>query len=138
MRDVIAWAEFCVTATVSGALSPWEAYAHGAFLTLLDGLGLGLGMADTEAAELRRACTNFVRTQLPAAARGALDAAAFVELPPGLGLIADTTSLDGTLFGVAPFFISKVRPPTRSHSLSARQRRGVSSAMTTHLKTSSF
>ena len=111
VRDIIAWAEFCVTAVASGAcqLLPWEAYAHGAYLTLLDGLGLGLGMTETEALELRQACTDFVRAQLPVEARHALDAAAFIELPKGLGLIENTSTMDDALFGVTPFFISKVR-----------------------------
>lgn len=93
----------------SGTLLPWEAYAHGAFLTLLDGLGLGLGLADTEAADLRRACIDFLRAQLQPDSRYAIDAAAFLELPPGLGLIEDTSSMDDAVFGVAPFFIAKVR-----------------------------
>jgi hypothetical protein len=114
VRDVIAWAEFCVKACASGALRPWHAYAHGAFLTLLDGLGLGLGISDAEATGMRRSCLEFIRSQLPAEAQHVLDEATFVELPPGLGLISDASRSRGTKFGVAPFFIAKVRsPPAR-------------------------
>lgn len=42
VRDLLAWATFIDVATpVMGALA---AYAHGAYLVLLDGIGLGLGV----------------------------------------------------------------------------------------------
>ena len=42
MRDLLAWAGFInATAPMLGALA---AYAHGAYLVLLDGIGLGIGM----------------------------------------------------------------------------------------------
>lgn len=42
VRDLLAWATFIDVATpVMGALA---AYAHGAYLVLLDGIGLGLGI----------------------------------------------------------------------------------------------
>jgi midasin len=55
-RDLVAWAQFMRAANdpsgegsaasgCSRRLSPEEAYAHGAYLTLLDGLGLGAGSA---------------------------------------------------------------------------------------------
>lgn len=42
IRDLLAWARFVNTTAPSiGALA---AYAHGAYLVLLDGIGLGIGM----------------------------------------------------------------------------------------------
>ena len=57
-RDLVAWAQFMRAAAegegsaasgCSRRLSPEEAYAHGAYLTLLDGLGLGLGLPEETA-----------------------------------------------------------------------------------------
>ena len=42
IRDLLAWARFVNLATKSMGALP--AYAHGAYLVLLDGIGLGLGM----------------------------------------------------------------------------------------------
>lgn len=42
IRDLLAWAHFVTTAAPAVGLLP--AYAHGAHLVLLDGIGLGLGM----------------------------------------------------------------------------------------------
>ena len=42
VRDLLAWARFVAAAAPAVGLLP--AYAHGAHLVLLDGVGLGLGM----------------------------------------------------------------------------------------------
>ncbi len=42
VRDLLAWARFVAAAAPDVGLLP--AYAHGAYLVLLDGIGLGLGM----------------------------------------------------------------------------------------------
>lgn len=42
IRDLLAWAKF-VSATAP-SIGPLAAYAHGAYLVLLDGIGLGIGM----------------------------------------------------------------------------------------------
>lgn len=77
-RDLVAWAQF-VRAAAAGAgsatsgcarrLTPAEAFAHGAYLTLLDGLGLGLGLPEETARGLARACKEFLKEQLPAEVR---------------------------------------------------------------------
>jgi midasin len=46
----------------SGALG---AYVHGAHLTLLDGLGAGVGLTPAAASALRAQCAAFLRAQLP-------------------------------------------------------------------------
>ena len=78
VRDLVAWAQF-VRAAAAGAgsassgcvkrLDPNEAYAHGAYLTLLDGLGLGLGLPEETAKGLAAACKKFLRSQLPSTVR---------------------------------------------------------------------
>ena len=73
-RDLVAWAQFMRAAAegegsaasgCSRRLSPEEAYAHGAYLTLLDGLGLGLGLPEETAKRLGDECREFLRRQLP-------------------------------------------------------------------------
>ncbi len=73
VRDLVAWASF-IRAAATGAstarrLTPSEAFAHGAYLTLLDGLGLGLGLPEETARGLARACRDFLRETLPAEVR---------------------------------------------------------------------
>ena len=89
-RDLVAWAQF-VRAAAAGAgsatsgcarrLTPAEAFAHGAYLTLLDGLGLGLGLPEETARGLARACKEFLKEQLPAEvrARVTLESLGFVS-----------------------------------------------------------
>eukprot|EP00967_Tisochrysis_lutea_P030880 scaffold36289_cov16-Tisochrysis_lutea.AAC.2 len=56
------WACYLLS-SLAGALA---AYVHGAHLTLLDGLGAGVGLAPATAASLRAQCASFLRAQLPA------------------------------------------------------------------------
>lgn len=42
IRDLLAWARFINS--VAASFDPLAAYAHGAYLVLLDGIGLGTGM----------------------------------------------------------------------------------------------
>ena len=46
-------------------MAPAEAFAHGAYLTLLDGLGLGLGLPEEMAKGLAEQCKQFLRDELP-------------------------------------------------------------------------
>jgi midasin len=68
VRDIIGWANFIREMTdVSrrAPLAPADAYAHGAYLTLLDGLGLGLGMPEEAARQVKAKCLSFLHKQLP-------------------------------------------------------------------------
>jgi midasin len=60
VRDVLAWARF-IADTARGAgeeeggrgrLEVHSAYVHGAYLTLLDGIGLGLGLNEMATQEV--------------------------------------------------------------------------------------
>ena len=135
VRDAIAWASFCITAVASGQLSMWDAYAHGAYLTLLDGLGLGLGIPEATAQQLRASCEAVLRTQLPPASLGALSAAAFHVTPPELGGADGADDAAATTFGAGPFRILKVRASAANrHPRSVRRtRRALPCAMTTHM-----
>lgn len=109
MRDAIAWATFCHGATSSGNMSPWEAYAHGAYLTLLDGLGLGLGIPEATATQLRASCEAFIGAQLPPWCLPVLLSAKFAELPSELGLHDGADDVSSAEFGAGSFRITKVR-----------------------------
>lgn len=49
----------------SSSLGILEAYAHGAYLTLIDGIGLGTGLSPKEAQNIKIACHNALLAQLP-------------------------------------------------------------------------
>ena len=77
VRDVISWAGF-VTASVAQdtrtpcrvhkgeptTLRPWEAFAHGAALVLLDGLGLGSGLSAESVSRLKEECVRKLSDQV--------------------------------------------------------------------------
>lgn len=62
VRDLLSWVAF-INATAP-ALGDLAAYAHGAHLTLLDGIGLGVGVPPATAAFLRARCHARLMTQL--------------------------------------------------------------------------
>ena len=93
-RDLVAWAQFMRAANdpsgegsaasgCSRRLSPEEAYAHGAYLTLLDGLGLGLGLPEETARRLADECREFLRRQLPKKVRFVWKLVFFLFSKPG-------------------------------------------------------
>jgi len=90
-------------------MSPWEAYAHGAYLTLLDGLGLGLGIPEATATQLRASCEAFIGTQLPPWYLTALGSAKFAKLPSELGLHDGADDTSSAEFGAGFFRIKKAR-----------------------------
>ena len=96
------------------ALPLWEAYVHGAHLTLLDGLGLGLGMSNAAAQQLRIACEGHLMRQVPGGA-AAMAAASFTAVPLAL---SDRAAMPAGLFGAAPFFVPQARdcPSPHQHS----------------------
>jgi midasin len=125
LRDMLAWANFIVdtvsstNTTTATALSPWLAYAHGAALVVLDGLGLGTGLSYTEVTRLRVTATAFLTAYIPQAQRDEATAQ-LQEVDVTAGLTAattlvqqcDTAATDSTaapavrsMFGAAPFYI---------------------------------
>ena len=109
VRDAIAWASFCCTVVQAGQLTAWAAYAHGAYLTLLDGLGLGLGLPEVTARRLRVACEQFLRSQLPPSEHEAMLSASFKHLPSELGRSDGADDPAALSFGAGAFRIPKVR-----------------------------
>ena len=67
-RDILAWAQFInevESREKANAMLGFAAFAHGAYLTLLDGLGLGLGMPEETARALNRKCVDYLRARIP-------------------------------------------------------------------------
>lgn len=62
VRDLLAWVGFINT--TEPHLGPLQAYAHGAYLTLLDGLGLGLGIPAVLLEPLKAQCRELLLLQL--------------------------------------------------------------------------
>jgi len=121
-------------------LPPFAAYVHGAYLILLDGLSLGLGLNEATAAEARGACQRFLTVQLTpllgdAAAAAALVASAALQDTNEAVVAEAETELaasaaprstpqhaahggaaagEGDVFGMAPFFVRRGdAPPPR-------------------------
>jgi midasin len=134
VRDLLAWVGFINAACEQ--LGPLQAYAHGAYLTLLDGLGLGLGIPQALLEPLRHACRQLLVQQLssssadeqqqqqqlclaPAKAAAVVaEAAGELLLGPdssstnssssssSLAARADVTTDDGR-WGIPPFFVAR-------------------------------
>ena len=112
LRDMLAWCEFARLAETR--LGADAAYAHGAYLVMIDGQGLGSGAGAATAAALRAECTAFLAQQVPPEAVRA--AAAEAELP----LCGESAC--GHLWGIAPFLIATgatQRPAASSYHLGA-------------------
>lgn len=61
VRDLLAWASFIAAA--APGLGALPAYVHGAYLVVLDGLGLGLGLApQVRTPGLQPVCNDAART----------------------------------------------------------------------------
>jgi midasin len=105
---------------------------HGAYLILLDGISLGLGLNEVTAVEVRCACQRFLTVQLTpllgdAAAAAALvasaalqnsnEAVAEAEADPAASATPRYTPQVGgeeNVFGMAPFFVRRGdAPPPR-------------------------
>lgn len=113
----------------AGRLGALAAYAHGAHLVFLDGIGLGVGMPLEEAAALRGACHKFLLSQLPpeeqahaSEAAGAAEAAsvasteaaeeasesgADVEMSAAEEAAEEGSEEKPSMWGIAPFFVER-------------------------------
>jgi midasin (ATPase involved in ribosome maturation) len=102
LRDVLSWARFVVETIYNDQkFNIWSAYAHGASLMHLDGLGLGTGLSQSDAHNTRDECKAFLSEQIPSTEsciKGFHDEFDFL----------DENSLYGDdHFGIEPFVIPK-------------------------------
>jgi midasin len=102
VRDLLAWVTF-INTTV-GTLGPVAAYVHGAYLTLLDGLGLGSGLAAAAVAPLNASCQQLLVQQVPADMHEVVAQAAGGAVSPHVTRPGDAAAPGGT-WGLPPFFI---------------------------------
>lgn len=110
VRDLLAWVGFINT--TAGSVGDFAAYAHGAHLTLLDGIGLGVGVPPAAAAALRRSCEDFLLSQLPQDQQHhSASAAGRIAIPTSTSDL-DRSSPEG-FWGIPPFFA-----PQGCHQLS--------------------
>ena len=100
LRDVLAWARFIVeTACHNEDFGIWSAYAHGASLMHLDGLGLGTGLSHEEAAGTKIMAKKYLSNQIPL---GEGNVAGFEDEYES---IDDNALYSDNNFGVHPFVI---------------------------------
>eukprot|EP01043_Picozoa_sp_COSAG02_P021158 COSAG02_NODE_1067_length_14816_cov_16.863219_1_plen_4938_part_11 len=107
LRDIMTWITFMNTVNasvktdrVTAKLSESDAYLHGAFLVLLDGLGLGRGMSG--ASEARIACLSMLEYQGCQIDEFRRDTGRGTESVEALPMINDEAS-----FGAHPFVIAR-------------------------------
>jgi len=138
LRDLHAWLGFmgCVLGK-SGQIhnqkgyanmTPWEVYAHGACIVLLDGLGLGTGMTQASSASLRASAGEFIIGQAPEGEERRKVKAILGEVggtgddrENGEGVEVHFNTKLG-FFGVSPFFIpfgTSIPPSSPNFSLKA-------------------
>ncbi|KAL0049173.1 hypothetical protein WJX82_008148 [Trebouxia sp. C0006] len=123
VRDLLAWVRFINAAAPH--IGTEAAYAHGAHLVLLDGIGLGVGMPLQVAQALREKCQRYLAGQLPnnqadvAQAAGVVPASNEPTVSPTNDMQVDNDSqgagqnnvVDG-LWGIPPFFVERGPQPT--------------------------
>ncbi|XP_071685110.1 midasin isoform X2 [Lolium perenne] len=108
IRDLLSWISFInVTERILG---PEQALIHGLFLTLLDGLALGMNFSKSEATELRRTCLSLLLEELQKVEGKPLNSDLNDLKNYGWGdgireVYIDYNHTDQ--FGIAPFYIPK-------------------------------
>eukprot|EP00981_Chlorochromonas_danica_P002653 scaffold521_cov177-Ochromonas_danica.AAC.7 len=65
IRELIAWAEFMNRSEPANAFEGYSAMIHGAFLTLLDGLGIGCNIPRDRAKQIKLNSVEFLLGQVP-------------------------------------------------------------------------
>eukprot|EP01114_Cavostelium_apophysatum_P009738 TRINITY_DN2299_c0_g1_i6.p1 TRINITY_DN2299_c0_g1~~TRINITY_DN2299_c0_g1_i6.p1 ORF type:complete len:3028 (+),score=822.70 TRINITY_DN2299_c0_g1_i6:117-9200(+) len=94
IRDVLTWCNFMNIGVDSLDLDAYQSFIHGAFMVILDGLGIGSGLS-LSIRTLREECYRHLLEQVPAESREAV--------------VSATPAFVGTekSFGVSPFFVQK-------------------------------
>ena len=101
LRDMLSWAKFIAEVVLKNKVSPYSAYVHGASLMHLDGLGLGTGVSNHDAAVTRNTAKAFLLNQI--ASQGAVDLIGFQD---ELHRINEFMIATEDRFGIDPFTIS--------------------------------
>jgi midasin len=104
VRDLLTWIEF-VNSTAQ-LVNPYTAFAHGAHVAFLDGIGLGVGLSEEASITLRSRCMQFLTGQLPN------DVQQEVEVALSLKDSVPSISEAGNKWGLAPFFLDRISEPS--------------------------
>ncbi|KAK1301598.1 hypothetical protein QJS10_CPB12g01736 [Acorus calamus] len=112
VRDLLSWVDF-INMTWKDLGSVCEAFIHGAFLLVLDGLTLGTGISRPEAGVLRERSLTFLVGQLKQTGDHSLDLARLSKVE-AFGWGGDLKHSDSfydihqdNCFGIHPFYIDK-------------------------------
>lgn len=100
VRDLLSWIAFINT--VEKTIGMYQAFIHGAYLVLLDGINLVMGLSNESARALKRSALEFLLQQLPQDSK--LEPADFEE---STMLSTKTLSVIDSVVGIHPFFIQK-------------------------------
>lgn len=118
LRDVLSWARFIADVYLkSKKVDLYSAYAHGASLMHLDGLGLGTGVSNQDATTTRNKAKEFLLRQI--SYQDNMDTYGFNDALEGNSDIIMSTS---DCFGITPFTIpigNNVIPDNLGFNLSA-------------------
>jgi MoxR-like ATPase len=114
LRDLHQWLAFMAEImsrrgsdgpSQSCCVSLWQAYCHAACLVLLDGLGLGTGLAAPAVEAIRAAAITFILNQAPDKERSGMQAVFEADVSEAsLQLLEEQESEE---FGMAPFYIPR-------------------------------
>ena len=105
LRDVLSWARFIADVHIKDkSVDIFSAFAHGASLMHLDGLGLGTGVSNQDAVATKTKAKEFLYKQITS--QGSTNVVGFQDELQGI-----SNSLISTqhIFGVEPFTISTGR-----------------------------
>ncbi|XP_024535665.1 midasin [Selaginella moellendorffii] len=101
VRDLLSWITYVNNAAPQ--IGKYAAFIHGAFLVLLDGVGLASALSSTAPKNLKEKCVDFLLTLLPEEFKSEAENAC--ALDKGFYIEADTSRSNS--FGIHPFYISK-------------------------------
>ncbi|KAG7670517.1 hypothetical protein KSW81_003079 [Nannochloris sp. 'desiccata'] len=103
VRDLLTWIEF-VNSTAQ-LVNPYIAFAHGAHVAFLDGIGLGVGLSEEASITLRSRCMRFLTGQLPN------DLQQEVEVALSLKDCVPAIAESGNKWGLSPFYLDRIGEP---------------------------
>jgi midasin (ATPase involved in ribosome maturation) len=105
LRDVLSWARFIADVHIKDkSVDVFSAFAHGASLMHLDGLGLGTGVSNQDATATKNKAKEFLYSQITS--QGSSDVVGFQDELEGIN---DSLISTQHTFGVEPFTISTGR-----------------------------
>ena len=114
VREILAWAKFISQSAPSSAVEAYRCYIHGAFMMILDGLGIGINASRDRINQFKADCLLFLLSQCPEhTLRDVSSEEFFVNTSHSLPVIGMSTHA----LTVGSFSIPLVEPPSSEHLL---------------------